>query len=75
MLFQCLKDNHNIEKIYICFDNDDPGQAAAYRIGQKLSDMGIQSEILVPIHKDWNEDSTLSLKESEDEESCQTFQL
>ncbi len=75
VLFQCLKDNHNIEKVYICFDNDEPGQAAAHRIDKKLSNMGMQSEILVPIHKDWNEDSTLSLKESEDEESCQTFQL
>lgn len=56
VLFQCLKDNPNIEKVYICFDNDEPGQAAANRIITKLSQMKIQSEILAPIHKDWNED-------------------
>ncbi len=56
VLFQCMKDNPHIEKVYICFDNDEPGQAAAYRIGKKLFDKGIQSKILVPIHKDWNED-------------------
>lgn len=75
VLFQCIKDNPHIEKVYICFDNDEPGQAAAYRIGKKLSDMGIQSEILVPIHKDWNEDLTLSLKESEVENQCQGLVL
>lgn len=63
VLWQMLKDNPNINYVYLCLDNDEPGQAAAYRIGKKLSDMGIQSEILVPIHKDWNEDLTLSLKE------------
>lgn len=56
VLFQCLKDNPNIEKVYICFDNDEPGQAAANRINSKLSKMKTQSEILIPIHKDWNED-------------------
>ena len=90
VLFQCIKDNPHIEKVYICFDNDEPGQAAAYRIGNKLSDMGIQSEILVPIHKDWNEDR-LAAGGNEphfcadffipnedkmgDEEACQAFQL
>ena len=56
VLFQCLKDNPNIEKVYICFDNDEPGQIASDRISKKLSEKGIQSEILVPKLKDWNED-------------------
>lgn len=75
VLFQCMKDNPHIEKVYICFDNDEPGQTAAYRIGKKLVNVGIQSEILVPIHKDWNEDLTLSLKESEVENQCQGLVL
>lgn len=75
VLFRCLKDNPHIEKVYICFDNDKPGQVAAYRIGRKLSEMGIKSEILVPILKDWNEDLSLSLKEREEEKLCQAFQL
>lgn len=75
VLWQMLKDNPNINYVYLCLDNDEPGQAAAYRIGKKLSDMGMQSEILVPIHKDWNEDLTLSLKESEAENQCQGLVL
>ena len=77
VLFQCLKDNSNIEKVYICFDNDEPGQAAAHRIDKNLSNMGMQSEILVPIHKDWNEDLLFSNEQSEKEgeEPCQTLLL
>ena len=90
VLFQCLRDNPNIEKVYICFDNDEPGQAAANRIGKKLSDMEIQSENLIPLHKDWNEDR-LAAGGNEphfcadffipnedkrgDDEPCQAFQL
>lgn len=90
VLFRCLKDNPHIEKVYICFDNDEPGQTAAHRIEKKLFDMGIQAEILIPIHKDWNEDR-LAAGGNEphfcadffipnedkrgDEEPCQAFQL
>ncbi len=56
VLFQCLKDNPCIEKVYLCFDSDEPGQTAANRISTKLFALGIESEILVPKLKDWNED-------------------
>lgn len=75
VLFQCLKDNPGIEKVFLCLDNDEPGQSAAHRIGTKLSKMGIQSEILVPIHKDWNEDLLNQAEEMEVEEPCQALQL
>lgn len=71
VLFQCLKDNASISKVYICFDNDEPGQTAAKRISDKLFTMGIQSEILVSINKDWNEDL---LNPKEREEVCQALQ-
>lgn len=56
VLFQCLKDNPNIRKVYLCFDSDEPGQTAANKISAKLFALGIESEILIPTHKDWNED-------------------
>ena len=56
VLFQCLNDYPYIEKVYLCLDSDEPGQTAADRISTKLFALGIESEILVPIHKDWNED-------------------
>lgn len=56
VLFQCLKDNPNIKKVFLCFDNDEAGQTANKRIAEKLNSMNIQNEILIPTHKDWNED-------------------
>ena len=87
VLFQCLKDNPNIKKVSVCFDSDEPGQTAAKRISDKLSQQGIQSEVLVPRLKDWNEDrqtagGNFSVKHVEDsifDESekklCPTLQL
>ena len=68
VLFQCLKDNPNIKNVYLCFDNDEAGQVANKRIADKLNSMNIKSEILIPIHKEWNEDLTLS--EKGDERIC-----
>ena len=56
VLFQCLKYNPNIKNVFLCFDNDEAGQTANKRIADKLNSMNIKSEILIPIHKDWNED-------------------
>lgn len=56
VLFQTLKDNPNIRQVVLCLDSDEPGQTAAKRIADKLFVQGIASEILVPVHKDWNED-------------------
>lgn len=56
VLFQCLNDNPNIKNVFLCFDNDEAGQTANKRIADKLNSMNVKSEILIPIHKDWNED-------------------
>lgn len=65
VLFQCLKDNPNIREVYLCLDNDEAGQSAAKRISDKLFIQGYKSEILLPTHKDWNEDLTSDLEEGE----------
>ena len=56
VLFQCMKDIGNIDKVYLCLDNDDAGQSANRRIAAKLNEQGVNYEILVPRFKDWNED-------------------
>lgn len=56
VLFQCLKDNPNIKNVFLCFDNDEAEQTANKRIADKLNKLNIQNEILIPTHKDWNED-------------------
>ncbi len=65
VLFQCLKDNPNIRDVYLCLDSDEAGQMAAKRIEDKLFTQGYRSEILLPTHKDWNEDLTTMQKEGE----------
>ena len=69
VLFQMLSDNPNIKTVCLCLDNDEAGHKANKRISEKLFTQGIQTEILVPIHKDWNED-LLYPEESEDEDLC-----
>ena len=68
VLFQCLKDNPNIKNVFLCFDNDKAGQTANKRIANKLNSMNIQNEILIPTHKDWNED--LIFEPKGDEQLC-----
>ena len=70
------QDNPNISEVFLCMDSDEPGQTAAKRISDKLFTQGINAKILVPEHKDWNEDLlALNQKESEVEEQCQVLQL
>ncbi len=87
VMWQMMKDNPHIEKVCLCLDNDEPGQQAAHRIRQKLSEQGIQSEILIPIHKDWNEDrqaacanaphrsAAFSISEESEGQQCPVLQL
>ena len=56
VLWQMLKDSPRIKKVYICFDNDEPGQQAAQRISRELTEKNIWHEIYPPENKDWNED-------------------
>lgn len=74
VLFQMLEDNKNISTVFLCLDNDEAGQNASNRIADKLFIRGFKSEILVPVHKDWNEDLLLP-EESEDEQECQALQF
>lgn len=90
VLWQMLKDNPNINTVCLCLDNDEAGKHANKRISEKLIQKGIQSENLIPLHKDWNEDR-LAAGGNEphfcadffipnedkrgDEEPCQAFQL
>ena len=76
VLIQMLKDNPRITEVFICFDSDEPGQIAASRISDRLFTQGINSKILVPEHKDWNEDVlSMNQEESEVKKPCQVFGL
>lgn len=74
VLFQMLADNPNLKEVFLCLDNDEAGHKATKRISDKLFLNGIKSTIILPEHKDWNED-LLSLRAEENEsevaEPCQ----
>ena len=77
VMFQMLKDNPNLKKVYLCLDNDEAGRTANRRIQAKLQSQGIQSEILIPHHKDWNEEllnpEPQPEEESKEDELCLTL--
>ena len=56
VLWQMMKDNPNLNQVCLCLDNDEAGQAANQRIAAKLDAHGISNKVLIPTHKDWNED-------------------
>lgn len=69
VIWQMMNDNPNISFIYLCRDNDDAGKMANERTAKILSEKGIPYKILIPEHKDWNED-LLHLHEVKEEEEC-----
>ena len=69
---QMLADNPYIKQVYICYDNDGPGQKAANELKARLQKSGYYTEILVPTLKDWNEDLLNSAQE-EGEVECQAI--
>lgn len=55
-LVQMLKDNPQINKIYLCLDNDSAGIESEWRIRQHLNELGYGDVSFVrPKYKDWNE--------------------
>ena len=56
VMYQMMKDNPNIQKVYLCLDNDFAGEIGSKRISEELLQKGIDYEILIPTRKDWNED-------------------
>lgn len=75
VLWQMIKDNPQINSVYLCLDNDEAGHKANKRISDALFVKGITHEILIPNHKDWNEDLRYPLEEQEVEEPCQALQF
>jgi hypothetical protein len=47
-----------LRHVYLCLDNDRTGQNAANRLANALRPSGYNVDILVPQHKDWNDDLT-----------------
>ena len=55
---QMLRTYPQIDRVYLCLDNDEAGHKAAQRMEEYLRAEGIASMRLAPVHKDWNDDLT-----------------
>lgn len=63
-----------IQRVYLCMDNDEAGHLACRRIADVLSKKGILTDRVTPEHKDWNDDLIEAHKHNlEVEDSCSTF--
>jgi len=65
-----LKDNSNINTVYLCLDNDEAGTQGSKRIAEQIHSIG-EYDIwrLFPQNKDWNEDIQSQNKIDNKEES------
>ena len=54
-----LEQNPHLRDVVLCLDRDEPGQAAARRLQEEVQGAGYRSGILLPVHKDWNDDLVL----------------
>ena len=75
VLFQTLKDNPNISKVFLCLDNDRAGRFAEYRIAEKLREENIRFGVMLPNGKDWNEqlmaEKEQSIRKNAEVQKCQ----
>lgn len=71
VVFRFLEEHPNTKKVCLCLDNDAAGQEAAGRIREKLNQQNMETEILVPRKKDWNEDLLACREEERDERDCE----
>ncbi len=79
VLFQMLKDNPNIKKVYLCLDNDAPGRKGMISTVAQLEEgnFAVEVDALIPKHKDWNQDLINpedGEEENEEEELCRQSQ-
>lgn len=51
-----LEQHPSLQSVVLCLDHDEPGQTAARRLQEELQGAGYHSGILLPVHKDWNDD-------------------
>ena len=66
-LVNIMKNNENIERVHLCVDKDDAGDRTVRRIGNELTENGVEWDRILPENKDWNEDLIASIEQEETE--------
>ena len=59
-----LEQNARLRDVVLCLDHDEPGQTTARRLQEELQGAGYHSGILLPVHKDWNDNLVLGQTEA-----------
>lgn len=55
-LLNILENNEHIKMVYFCVDQDEAGDKIVKRVGEELTEKGIEWDRILPKLKDWNED-------------------
>ncbi len=55
-VIQLVEQIPQLQKVYLCLDNDTAGHLASTRIANALAERGLCSERIIPENKDWNDD-------------------
>ncbi len=62
-----------IGELFLCLDNDKPGQTASERMAEQCRPWDVKVVLLLPEHKDWNEDLVQQNPAQEVKPVCQTM--
>ena len=66
-LTNIMKNNENIQRVHLCVDRDEAGDKTVKRIGEELTEKGIEWDRIIPENKDWNEDLISKAEQEETE--------
>ena len=55
-LLNIIENNEHIKMVYFCVDQDEAGDKFVKRVGEELTEKGIEWDRILPKLKDWNED-------------------
>lgn len=66
-LTNIMKNNENIQRVHLCVDKDEAGDKTVKRIGEELTEKGIEWDRIIPENKDWNEDLISKAEQEETE--------
>ena len=69
-------EQHDVNTVYLCLDNDSAGNASSKRMAELLKEKDIYSERLTPALKDWNDDlCSIYEQETEVQIKCPAYGL
>lgn len=69
-----LERQPDLKTAFLCMDNDKAGHSAAQRIAELLQSRGLNTGILIPERKDWNEDLCAQYEQAQAPPKVQSYE-